>query len=166
MKINTKLLVRLALLSAISLILGKFLSFKLEPWGRVSLENLTVIMAGYLYGPLAGIITGAVGDLVGCLCYGYAINPIITVGAAMVGGYAGMFGQNGILKKPRLYLSVIAAHLTGSLLIKSLGIYLYYATPLETLILRLPIYIVTGAIEYIILSIMMRNRGLRALLEN
>ncbi|MBQ6893474.1 MAG: folate family ECF transporter S component [Clostridia bacterium] len=166
MKVNTKLLVRLALLAAISLILGKFLSFKLEPWGRVSLENLTVIMAGYLYGPLAGIICGTVGDIVGCLAYGYPINPIITVGAAMVGGYAGVFGLGGIFKKPRLFLSVIAAHATGSLLIKSLGIYLYYATPIETLIMRLPIYIVTGAIEYILLSIMFRNRGLRALMEN
>ncbi len=166
MKFNTKLLVRIALLSAISLILGKFLSFKLEPWGRVSLENLTVIMAGYLYGPLAGVICGTVGDLVGCLCYGYTINPVITIGAAMVGGYAGIFGANGILKKERLYLSVAAAHAAGSLLIKSLGIYLFYTTPFDMLILRLPIYIVTGIIEYTIICIMLKNRGLRSLMEN
>ena len=34
------------------------------------------------------------------------------------------------------------------------------------LILRLPIYIVTGVIEYIILGIMLKNRGLRSLMEN
>lgn len=166
MKFNTKLLVRLALLAAISLILGKFLSFKLEPWGRVSLENLTVIMSGYLYGPLAGMICGIVADITGCIAYGYAINPIITVGAAVVGGYAGVFGINGICKRAHLSLSVVAAHLCGSVLIKSLGIYLYYATPIETLVLRIPIYAVTGVIEFVILGIMLKHKGLRELMEN
>lgn len=164
MKFNTKLLIRLSLLAAISIVLGKFLSFKLEPWGRVSLENLTVIMSGYLYGGAAGIVCGTVADIAGCLIYGYAINPIITVGAATVGAYAGIFGQNGNFKKGRLYLSVTSAHLFGSVLIKSLGIYIYYSTPLETLVMRIPIYIVTGIIEFTILSIMFKHRGLRSLL--
>lgn len=163
MKINTKLLIRLSLLAAISIVLGKFLSFKLEPWGRVSLENLTVIMSGYLYGSVAGMVCGIVADITGCLIYGYAINPIITVGAAMVGAYAGIFGSNGNFKKGRLYLSVTAAHLFGSLLIKSLGIYLYYSTPPQTLVMRVPIYLVTGILEFIILSIMFKHRGLRSL---
>ena len=164
MKFNTKMHIRIALLAAISIVLGKFLSFKLEPWGRVSLENLTVIMAGYLYGGVVGSVCGIIADITGCLIYGYAINPIITVGAATVGAYAGIFGQSGNFKKGRLYLSVVFAHLFGSILIKSLGIYLYYSTPIETLVMRIPIYAITGVIEFIILSIMFKNRGLRSLL--
>lgn len=165
MKNHVKILVRIAVLAAISLILGKFLSFKLEPWGRVSFENLTVLLCGYLYGPLAGALCGAVADLVGCLAYGYAINPIITLGACAVGAYAGVFGSNGAVKTPRLWLSVSVGHLVGSLLIKSIGIYIFYATPLPTLALRVPIYLVTGIAEYTVLSLLLRNKGLRKIMQ-
>ncbi len=165
MKNHAKFLVRIAVLAAISLILGKFLSFKLEPWGRVSFENLTVLLCGYLYGPLAGALCGAVADLVGCLAYGYAINPIITLGACAVGAFSGVFGAKGVLKTPRLWLSVSAGHLFGSLLIKSIGIYVFYATPLPTLALRVPIYLVTGIAEYIVLSLLLRNKGLRRIMQ-
>lgn len=162
--ISLKLLTRIALLAAISLILGKFLSFKLEPWGRISLENLSVLLCGYLYGPLAGALCGAVGDLVGCLAYGYSINPIITLGAASIGTMAGLFGMHGALKKPRLWLSVASAHLVGSLVIKSIGIYVFYATPLPTLALRIPIYLITGTIEFTILYLLLKNKGLRKIM--
>lgn len=165
MKNHSRLLVRIAVLAAISLILGKFLSFKLEPWGRVSFENLTVLLCGYLYGPLAGALCGAVADLVGCLAYGYAINPIITLGACAVGAYAGVFGMNGALQTPRLWLSVAAGHVIGSLFIKSAGIYFFYATPLPTLALRVPIYLVTGVLEYIVLALLLRNKGLRKIMQ-
>lgn len=164
MKNKTKILVRIAVLAAVSLILGKFLSFKLEPWGRISFENLTVLLSGYLYGPVAGILCGTVADLVGCLAYGYPINPIITLGAAAVGAYAGVFGLSGVLKTPRLWLSVAAGHLIGSLLLKSLGIWLFYATPLPTLLLRVPIYLITGIAEYALLSLLLRNKGLYKIL--
>ncbi len=165
MKNHSKFLVRIAVLAAISLILGKFLSFKLEPWGRVSFENLTVLLCGYLYGPVAGALCGAVADLVGCLAYGYAINPIITLGACAVGAYAGLFGVRGALQKPRLWLSVTAGHAVGSVLIKSLGIYVFYATPLPTLALRVPIYLITGIAEYIVLALLLRNKGLRKIMQ-
>ena len=163
-RFTPKILVRIALFAAISLVLGKFLSFKLEPWGRVSLENLSVLLCGYLYGPLAGALCGAVGDLVGCLAYGYAINPIITLGAAAVGGTAGLFGTAGAFRKARLWLSVASAHTVGSLCLKTLGIYLAYATPLPTLALRIPIYLVTGTIEFSILYFMHKHKGLRKIL--
>ncbi len=165
MKNHSKFLVRIAVLAAISLILGKFLSFKLEPWGRVSFENLTVLLCGYLYGPVAGALCGAVADLVGCLAYGYAINPIITLGACAVGAYAGVFGVRGALRKPRLWLSVAVGHAIGSVLIKSLGIYLFYATPLPTLALRVPIYLITGIAEYTVLALLLRNKGLRRIMQ-
>lgn len=165
MKITSKMIVRIALLAAISLILGKFLSFKLEPWGRISFENLTVLLCGYLYGPLAGTLCGVVADLVGCLAYGYSINPIITLGAGTVGACAGLFGIHGAMQKPRLWLAVTAGHTLGSLLIKSIGIYVFYLTPLPTLALRIPIYLITGVAEFIILALLLRNKGLRKIMQ-
>lgn len=165
MKIHTKMIVRIAALAAISLILGKFLSFKLEPWGRISFENLTVLLCGYLYGPLAGALCGIVADLVGCLAYGYSINPIITLGAGAVGACAGVCGMRGMLQKPYLWLAVTAGHTVGSLLIKSIGIYVFYATPLPTLALRIPIYLIMGVAEFTVLALLLRNKGLRKIMQ-
>ncbi len=164
--ISPKLLARIALLAAISLILGKFLSFKLEPWGRISLENLSVLLCGYLYGPLAGMLCGVVGDLCGCLAYGYSINPIITLGAALVGAAAGCFGMRGVCREPHLWLSVTAAHLVGSITVKSIGIYVFYHTPLPTLALRIPIYLITGVLEFSILYLLLKNKGLRKIMTD
>ncbi len=164
MKITPKLLARLAVLAAVSIILGKFLSIKIEPWGRLSFENLTILLGGFAYGPLAGALCGIVADLLGCVLYGYAINPIITLGAAAVGLMAGFFGTRGVMPVPHLWLSVLLGHILGSCIIKSVGIYVFYSTPLETLALRVPFYIVSGGLEYLILGIIFRTKTLKTII--
>ena len=164
MKFNTKILVRLALFAAISLVLGKYLQIPVGDSIRISFENLAIILAGYLYGPLCGILCGAVADLVGCVLVGYAINPVITLGASAVGLLSGLFGRQGVLKKPRLWLSVIVAHTVGSVVIKSAGLYLYFATPIPVLALRLPTYLFIGTLEYLIIRFCINHRGLKELL--
>ena len=84
---------------------------------------------------------------------GYAVNPIITLGAGLVGVMAGLFGRRGVTAKPRLWLSVVAAHVVGSLIVKSFGIWLYFATPLPRLALRIPTYILNGADPKLIYSL-------------
>jgi len=164
MKFNTRLLVRLALFSAISLVLGKYLQIPVGDSIRISFENLTIILAGYLYGPLCGALCGTVADLVGCMLVGYAINPIITFGAAAIGFLSGLFGKHGIAAKSKLWLSVVAAHTVGSVVIKSAGLYLYFATPLPVLALRLPTYLIVGTLEYMLIRFFINHRGLRELL--
>ena len=130
MKFNTKILVRLALFAAISLVLGKYLQIPVGDSIRISFENLAIILAGYLYGPLCGILCGAVADLVGCVLVGYEINPIITAGAALVGLLSGLVAMVIRAKTTvRVSVSVVCAHLFGSVLLKSLGFYVYYGTP-------------------------------------
>ena len=162
MKITPKLITRIAILAAISIILGKFLSIKIEPWGRLSFENLSVILCGYAFGPVCGVLCGVVADLVGCMLYGYAINPIITLGCAAVGLFSGIFGFRG--RKRSLLLGLLLSHVVGSIIIKSIGIYVFYSTPLETLALRVPIYLISGALEYIVLSVILRAKGLRRII--
>lgn len=164
MKFNTKILVRLALFAAISLILGKYLQIPVGDSIRISFENLTIIMAGYLYGPLCGFACGAVADIVGCLFVGYSINPIITLGAAMVGFFAGTFGRHGFVGAPRLSLSVATAHTVGSVVIKTVGLYIYFATPIPVLLLRIPTYMVIGTLEYMLIRFCLNHRGLKELL--
>ena len=114
-RIPLLLLVRLALLTALSAILKLAQIPVGNDFLRISFENLPLLLAGYLFGPLAGGITGVCADLLGCLLRGYAVNPIITLGAGLVGVMAGLFGKRGVTAKPRLWLSVVAAHLVDQL---------------------------------------------------
>ena len=145
---SIQVLIMMALFIALSIVLGKQLSFTAGPF-RISFENLTVLMAGIFFGPLAGLTVGACADLIGCLLVGYAINPIITAGAASVGFISGLVYKNCFRTKPKLRLaaSVGAAHVIGSMIIKSIGLRIYFGYPLQMVALRVPLYIVIGCAE-------------------
>lgn len=164
MKINTKIMVRLALFAAISIVLGKFLSIKIVSILRISFENLSVILAGYVYGPLAGALCGAVADILGCIMYGYSINPIITLGAVIIGCLSGLFGMKGISKCPNLALSVASSHLIGSIIVKSIGLYVYYPPERYLIPWRIPIYIAIAVVEFMLIRFCLNHRGIKELL--
>ncbi|MBR1384396.1 MAG: folate family ECF transporter S component [Ruminococcus sp.] len=160
---TVKELVSCALFVAMSIILGKFLSIKIGDNFRISFENLSLIMAGMLYGPLIGMATAAVADVVGCILYGYSINPVITLGAASIGLMAGIASLLIFKRKmlPNIIASVYSAHILGSMIIKSIGLAMWYNTPVKLLLLRVPIYIVTGFCEIIIIYALFRSKGFR-----
>ncbi len=171
---NPRALCLAALLAAMSLILGKFLQIPtpFAEFVRISFENLPVILAGIVLGPLAGAMTGAVADLVGCLAYGYSINPLITLGAASAGLVAGLFGLL-LVRTPllcRISLSAIAAHLVGSVGIKTAGIAAWYLAKynlgyLELTLWRLLNYTIIAVLEIAILFALLRHRGFQKQLE-
>lgn len=165
MKFTSKSIVRIALFAAISLIFGKFLAFNIGEWFRLSFENLPIILAGYLFGMPSGALCGVVADLVGCLLRGYSINPIITLGAALIGAAAGCFGKKGLFKTPRLWLSVTSAHIIGSMIVKSIGIHVFYATPYAALLWRVLSYAAVAVAEYIIIRVLLGNKGFAGVLE-
>ena len=171
---NPRALCLAGLLAAMSLILGKFLQIPtpFAEFVRISFENLPVILAGLVLGPLAGAMTGAVADLVGCLAYGYSINPLITLGAASAGLVAGLFGW--ILSRTpllcRISLSAIAAHLVGSVGIKTAGIAAWYLAKydlgyFELTMWRLLNYSIIAVLEIAILFALLRHRGFQKQLE-
>ncbi len=158
--------VLMALLSAMSIVLGKLLAVNLGDVIRISFENLPILFAGIAFGPLAGAVVGAVADIVGCLIVGYAINPFITLGAAVIGATAGfvhkLMLKTAVPEWARLVPSVAAAHINGSVLMKTIGLSVFYGTPFLTLIAwRTLNYLIVGALEGIILFILLRNRGIK-----
>ena len=171
---NPRAMCLAGLLAAMSLISGKFLQIPtpFAEFVRISFENLPVILAGLALGPLAGAMTGAVADLVGCLAYGYSINPIITLGAASVGLVAGAFGWL-LSRAPllcRISVSAIAAHLVGSVGIKTAGIAAWYLSKyslgyVELTLWRLLNYTIIAALEIAILYALLRHRGFQKQLE-
>ena len=163
-KTSLNISITLALLVAISIICGKFLAFRVGDILRFSFENLPIIFAGVAFGPVAGALVGVVADLLGCVMVGYAINPIVTIGAVALGAVAG--GIPMILKKIKLdrklalAISVISAHLIGSVIIKTAGLAAVYAMPYFALMLWRGInYIIVGGVEYFILVALFSSKG-------
>ncbi len=94
-KITTRMLTRMALLIALNIILTRVLSVRIPLGGveglRIGFGSLPVIFAGIFFGPTAGGIVGAIGDLIG-----YFINPVgaymphFTIAAALRGVLPGL----------------------------------------------------------------------------
>ncbi len=167
---NTKTLIVAALLVAMSIVLGKFGAINIGNSIRIGFGGLPIQMAGIFFGPFVGAAVGLVADIVGCVLRGYAINPIITLGSTCIGFFSGAvyhYLLGGLKEKylPRVAVSTVAAHIIGSMLITSIGLYVYYKTPFETLVLRVPIYLITAAVETIVIYLMLSNRAFRSELD-
>ena len=141
-------------LAALSIVCGKLLQLPVGDVMRFSFENLPVLLAGLLFGPAAGLLVGAVADLLGCLLVGYAINPLVTLGAATVGLVSGLCGRL-TARTPlwcRVTVSVFTAHLLGSVTIKTVGLLQYYPMPFWVLFgWRGLNYAIVGAAECAVL---------------
>ena len=164
-KNNLKKIVICGIFSALSIILGKLLAFNIGELFRISFENLPIVFIGIALGPLWGMMVGAVADLIGCLIVGYAINPIITLGAVAIGAVAGIVSKwtESMKISGKIFLSVFSAHLLGSVIIKSIGLSLFYGTDFWTLIpYRALNYALIIALEYIIVYILMKNKEINS----
>lgn len=167
-----KVTVALAMLAAISIILGKFLQIPGGEVLRFSFENLPIIFAGTVFGPVAGILVGVVADLVGCVMVGYTINPIVTVGAAVIGGVSGICSL--LLRRAarlplavKVGITVFLSHIIGSVVVKTFGLSQYYDMPFMILMLwRLLNYAIVGALEGGLLYILLRNKMIRGVLAS
>ena len=167
-----KITVFSSFLAAMSIVLGKYLAINLGEVIRISLENTPVIFAGVAFGPIVGLAVGVVADLVGCLLVGYAINPIVTLGAAVIGLASGFFCKiisksGGVSRFVWIALAVLTSHIVGSVLIKTAGLAAFYAMPYYALLLwRTLNYLIVGALEAVILSVLLSNSRIRREIKN
>ena len=127
-KYTTKMLVTLALLSAIGVILARFIVPMPNPYMRFSIEAVPIIVAGFLYGPVPGALVGFVADFVGCLFSGYGYNPVFAVPPVLIGLCAGF--MRPLLYKKVSYLRILAAFIpavvVGSVLWQSYWLAFFY----------------------------------------
>jgi len=148
---NVYVLVYAAMLSAISVVIGifckNFLNFG-NGLFRITFENFPIILSGVAFGPIVGACVGAVSDIASYILstQSFAISPIVTLGAISVGAVSGIMSHYVIKREGniRMILSVAAAHLIGSVVIKSIGLFAYY----EWLVLwRIPTYVIISSLE-------------------
>ena len=169
---NIRVLTVMAMLASLSIVFGKLLAFTAGPF-RISFENLPILMAGMFLGAPAGFLTGVIADIIGCLIVGYSINPIITLGAGCIGLLSGLlFRRLPDIPLPHMpaglfgnWLTVILTHAVGSMLIKSVGLILYYHYALPQVALRIPLYLVIGTVEALIITALLSNPSFAAQIE-
>lgn len=136
---RTALLTRLALLTTVSLVLTRFLSFYVPFLGvqsmRVGFGEVPVILAGLLLGGPAGGMAGLVADLVGATLFPVGpYFPGFTFSAFLTGFLPAVIlkassKKQGRISKPALFLAILATQLITSALLNTLWIVLLYMGP-------------------------------------
>lgn len=138
---------------------------------RITFENLPVILSGIFFGPVAGLVTGLGSDLVSTAVSQYGIggiNPLITLGAGCVGLTAGLCTKLIPQKRAgtlKLFTTVYISHIIGNMLVKSLGLHVFYSFSLPQLLPRIPLYTIIAAIEYTMILLITNNKGITGALE-
>ena len=159
-----------AMLVAMNVIIGFFCKTFLNFGGglfRITFENLPVILSGILFGPIVGGAVGAAGDLVSYLLSPqiYPPNLIVTLGAASVGIVSGIVSKLIVKKRGRaqIILSGTLAHVIGSMVIKSIGLFQFYGW---AVLFRIPTYLCIAAFEIFLLCLLFKNRSFSRLMDD
>jgi ECF transporter S component (folate family) len=165
--ITTKQIAFMAVMTALSIVLGKFLAINVTEMIRIGLENLPIILVAAILGPFRAAMVALVADLLGCVLRGYTINPVVTLGAcafALICGF--LFKQ---IKTPvtvaRLTASVLPAHLVASVVIKTIGLASFYLANYDIgfgtlFFVRLAVYILTAIVEIFIVSFVLKSKAI------
>ena len=162
-KNSTRTLTVLALLIAMSIVFSRVLSIS-TGFVRFNLGSLPVLLAGIVFGPGAGFAVGALADMIGGILAGYAINPLIALGAASIGLVGGWLWQtlHTLRLGQRLLLSVVAAHVVGSIIINSLALHIFYGYAWSVLAARIPNALILTAVNTVLLRLLMENKAVMA----
>ena len=165
-RISVRTLTLAAMLTALSVIIGifckNFLNFG-NGLFRITFENLPILLAGISFGPLIGALVGAASDLISYLLSTqvYPPNLIVTAGAAAIGATAGLVARLCPRQESlRVVLATATAHLVGSMIIKTFGLYQYYGI---LVLWRIPLYTVIASLEIFVLCRLCRRGILRRL---
>ncbi len=157
---NVQSLTLAAMLASMSVVIGilckNFFTFQI--YYRFTLENLPVVFAGLVLGPVYGALTGATADLVSCLCSAYPVpNLLITVGAACVGLTAGLVPRY-VVRRPGLRQTAAAealGHLVGQVGVKSVAKIVMLGMPWQGIFIGLGVSIVAGTLETVLIQLVL-----------
>ena len=137
MKKNTlKKGIILSLMTALMVILSRFVSIPFSDNLRISLECIPVILSGLWFGPVAGLVVGALGDIIGSILFPFGVYFFpLTIGPMLLGLVCGL--GSGILhirdtgNPVHIALIIIVAELINSFLYGTLALTWYYSIILQ-----------------------------------
>ncbi len=155
-RISLKLMVIVALLTAVQIVLSRLLSIAM--WNtKIGFGFVPVMLAGMLFGPLAGALVGGLSDLIGALLFPIGpYFPGFTLTAALTGA---MFGW--VLHKRQSFGRVCGVVLFNQLIlglvVNSFWITLLYGSPYIPLLgSRLVQYAILVPVEVIVTWFLLR----------
>ena len=159
-----------SMLTAMSVAIGMFCKTFMSYGGglfRVTFENLPIIISGLSFGPIVGALVGVASDLISYLLSPqiYPPNLIVTAGAASVGIVSGIFARYVVPKRGLVQVIVSggAAHIIGSMIIKSIGLFQYYGI---LVLWRIPLYIVIAGLELTLICWLFKRNSFRRLIND
>lgn len=161
---NLRALIVTAILAAMSIVLGKFAAINIGDTLRFSFENLPIMLASFIFGPIYGASCGLVADVLGCILRGYAINPGITAASVLMGVIPGLLSRTVFkgFKIPSVVASGFISHVVCSMIVKTAALHIYYSTPYPALLLqRIPTYIVIGLLESYICALLIKQKVIK-----
>ena len=167
---SLKVMTMSAMFCAMSVVIGifckSFLNFGLGLF-RITFENLPILMSGIMFGPIVGGLVGGATDIVTYFLSGqvYPLNPIVTLGAVSIGLISGFLSRYIFRKHgyARIIIPSAAAHIVGSMIIKTIGLYSIYGI---AVIWRVPTYIAISMLEITALCLMYKNLYIKRLMDN
>lgn len=89
-RLTTQKLCVMGVLMALQIILSRITAINLGNWLRISFGFLPNAIAGYLLGPIGGTLVAWGSDALGTILTGQAINPGLSVTAALGGFFYGL----------------------------------------------------------------------------
>lgn len=116
---DTRRIAICALLCALNVVFARFFTAMPTSVARFSVEAVPVLLAGYFFGPVSGMMVGFLGDMVGCLFSPYGWDPLISLSPMMVGLFAGLLrplvrNARGFRDIWRVALTILPAKALGS----------------------------------------------------
>ncbi len=162
-------LVLSAMLVAMSVVIGIFCKNFMNFAGglfRITFENLPILLAGIYLGPVIGGLVGLASDLVSYFMSSqiYPPNLVVTIGACAVGVISGVMAKYVIKQRgsKQIIISSASAHIIGSMIIKTWGLYTIYGT---AVLVRIPLYIVIATVEITLICLLWHKQSFRRLFE-
>lgn len=122
---TTKTLAYCALLTALSVVLARWIALMPNEFTRFSIEAIPIFLAGVFFGPVAGGMVGFSADFIGCLFSPYGYNPIYCIPPILYGVCAGLLrfylskGAAKGVSLPRLFVAFLPPVVLGSIGIQS-----------------------------------------------
>ncbi len=126
-KTSTRNLVCCALLAALSVVMARILCFATPDGVRWSADKFPLFLAGLLFGPVLGGLTGFTADFLGSIMQ-FGFNPLLCPPAILYGVFGGLM-RHFIRKNPtiiRLGISYLFPVLLGSILYQSAALSYFY----------------------------------------
>ena len=161
MKKNLRALILTAIFAALSIVLGKFAAINVGETIRISFESFPIMLTSFLFGPIYGLACGVLADTLGCVLRGYALIPLITVASALMGVIPALMRRLLPVKNltAKVMISGATAHVICSMLVKTVALDLVYKTGFFALLAtRVPIYIVTAAVESYLCAVILKTK--------